>query len=100
MKIKMNVVLKGPENEDIKRGNKELTLKIVAENALLMPLEGDKEDKKYEKWELYKKIRDSKDIVELTTKEAAFIKECIGKHEPPLIMGQCWDLIEDNTEKK
>jgi hypothetical protein len=94
MKIDMTKKILGMQGEEIKRSKEVLTLKEVAMNALLMPVETDKEDKKYEKWELYKKIKDAKQPMELTTKEAAFIKELIGKHETVLIMGQCWDLIE------
>ena len=94
MKIDMTAKILGMQGEEIKRDKEALTLKQVTLNALLLPVEGDKEEKKYEKWELYKRVRDSKQPMELTTKEATFIKELIGKHEPPLVMGQCWDLIE------
>lgn len=98
MKIDMTKKILGMQGEEIKRDKEVLTFKQVTLNALLLPVEGDKEEKKYEKWELYKKIKDAKQIIDLTAKEAAFIRELIGKHEPQLIMGQCWDLIDQKQK--
>lgn len=93
----MNVQLVGLQGEPIKRGKEEVTLKLIAMNALLLPVEKDDEKKKYEKWDIYKKIKsESNSEVDLSVPEIALIKELIGKHEPPLIMGQCWDIIEGN----
>jgi len=100
MKINMDVQLIGLQGEPIKRGKEEVTLKLIAMNALLLPVEKDDEKKKYEKWELYKKIKNERgNEVYLTVSEIAMIKELIGKHEPPLIMGQCWDLIEGGKQE-
>lgn len=101
MKIKLNVELKGidgvtslpvPSKE---RNGKILTLKEVCINSILTPVQGDDEKKKFEKWELFKKIRDCKsNDIELKAEEIVIIKKSIGIIQPPLIMGQAFDLLE------
>lgn len=116
MKIKLNEPLKGVDGEkpifdveydpiDLQRlaeqgllQKKEkkdpMTLKDICMNAILTPLEGDDEKKKFEKWEIYKKLRSAKDEVTLTVEEIATVKKAIGKFYPQLIMGQCFELLE------
>lgn len=72
----------------------DLTLRDVCINSLLSPMEGDTEVTKYEKYELFKRIRTAKLEVEFKVEETAIIKKCIGKFQPPLILGQAFDLIE------
>ena len=96
MKIKMDSELKGINGlEPIMDQGKVITLKEICIAALLTPTEGDEEKKKYEKWEIYKKIKDAKtELVELTAEDVTTIKRGIGKIHPPLILGQCFELLE------
>jgi len=103
-------LLKVPENEPLTfsfdevtailkhlRGEIVITLRDICVNALLTPTEGDDEKKKFEKWEIFKKLRDLKDdedIVELTAEEISVIKKGIGKVQAPLILGQCFEMLE------
>lgn len=72
-----------------------LTLKDVCINAVLTPVQGEEDPKKkFTKYEIYKKLQDATKEVELTVEEVATIKVCIGKFNPPLILGQCFELLE------
>jgi hypothetical protein len=56
---------------DSLEGEHPLTLRDVCVNSLLTPMDGDDEIKKYEKWEIFKKLRDLKskdDTIELKQK--------------------------------
>lgn len=102
MKLRIDGKLKGIDEKDIvSHGNPPLTFKDVFISCVLSPIEADDEKKKFEKWEIYKKLRDAKEEVNLTIEDLSVLKKCIGKFQPPLILGQCFELIEttDNDEK-
>ena len=96
MKVKINEKIKGLDGVETLKGekNRDLLLRDICINALLTPDQQDDEKKKWEKYEIFKKIRDSKSDVELKAEEITTIKKAIGKLSPPLIMGQCFELIE------
>jgi len=95
MKIKINTALIGANNEELKgEKGRTLTVKDVCVNSLLIPQQSDNEKTKWEKYEIYRKIKDSKDDVELKTEELLVLKKAIGATQPTLIMGQVWELIE------
>jgi len=71
-----------------------MTLGDVCINSLLAPIQGDDEKKKWRKYELFRNVRDAKGEIELKAEEIVLIKECIGKLQSTLVMGQCWDLLE------
>lgn len=71
-----------------------LVLKDVCINAVLIFDEKDDEKKKWEKYEIYKKLRNAVDEVTLTAEEVAVIKKSIAKVNAPLVMGQCFELLE------
>ena len=102
MKVKFNQKLHGVDGLPLKADKgRDLTLRDVSISSVLGPAgnrpEDDTDEKKYHRFELYKKIKDNKDEVDLTTTEIAEIKKAIGKHQPALIMGQCWDYLENKT---
>ncbi len=74
-----------------------LTLKQVCIAAILTPIEGEEWTKKQEKWDLFKKFRDvdTTQIVEVSIEELKILKDSIGKWYPPLIMGQCFEMLEN-----
>lgn len=96
MKVNIDAKLEGINTETILKpeNNLPLTLKDVCITSLLQPMNEDDEKKKLEKWEIYKKIKDSKDVAELSIEELGIIKKSIGKLQPPLILGQCFELLE------
>ena len=95
MKIKINQKIKDAEgNEIILQGKPAMTLRDVNVNSILTLDQADDEKKKWEKYEIFKKIKESKNEVELTIEEIALVKKCIGKFQPPLVMGQCWEMLE------
>jgi len=99
MKVKISTVLLGIQGEELKaEGGHKLLLKDIMINAILTPIQDDKEQQKWLKYEIFKKIRDAKDIVELTVEDVSLIKKAIGKLSPPLIYGQCVELIEGIKE--
>lgn len=95
MKLKINQSLKDIEGKPLK-GEKGvvLTMREICINSLLTPIQGDDEKAKWEKYEIFKKFRDAKDELELKTEEVVIIKKAVGKIQPPLLMGQVWDMIE------
>jgi len=97
MKIKINTQLKGvdgltPLTDQMEKSI--LSLRSVSINSLLIPMEGDKEKDKLDKYDLYKKIRDSGEEVDLQAEEIVLIKKCIQKFQPQLVMGQCYELLK------
>jgi hypothetical protein len=96
MKVKVNETLKGIDGVEVLKNErgKGLTLKDICVNSILSPVEGDDDKKKFEKYEIFKKIRDAKADVELSIEEVALVKKSIGKIQPPLIMGQCFEFLE------
>jgi len=95
MKIAINQPIIGINGKEIiNPDNSKMTLKDVCVQSILTPAEGDDEKKKFEKWEIYKKLRNAQTEVELKIEEVGLIKKCIGKLQPPLVMGQCFEMLE------
>lgn len=99
MKIKVDQKIFGVDGIEALKADKgrDLTFKDVAISSLLPPLQDDDDKKKFARYEIFKKLRDdvSKEgTVELSVEDIAIIKRSIGKHQPPLIMGQCYDVLE------
>lgn len=79
----------------VEEDGKSLTVKEVCINALLTPLKEDSEKEKWSDYEIFKKIRDSKEKeINLTAENVVRLKEKIGKIYPPLIMGQLWEELD------
>lgn len=94
MKINVKTVLSDVDGSTLKEKGKAVTLKDVCIAAVLTPNQKDDQKTKMEKWDIYKKLRDSEEECDLQVEEIAVIKTSIGEIYPPLIMGQCFDLIE------
>ncbi|NLH51823.1 MAG: hypothetical protein GX459_03130 [Bacteroidales bacterium] len=97
MKVKVNQELKDVKDLPIKKsegGN--LTLKDVIITSVLSPMQGDDQKVKFDKYEIYKKVKDDYvgGEVELTAEEITLIKKCIGQLQPPLILGQAFEILE------
>jgi hypothetical protein len=96
MKLKINQELKDAEGKSIiaAEGRPKLLLKDVCITSILSPIKDDDEKTKFNKYEIFKKLRDVKTEVELTAEEIALLKKCIAFFQPQLIMGQCFEMIE------
>ena len=102
MKVKIETALIGIDGVETLKSDKgrPLTIKDIIVNSVLTPLQDDDEKKKFEKYEIFKKVRDAKSEVELSIEQIALIKKSIGKIQPPLIMGQCFEILENNETLK
>lgn len=104
MKIKLNQKLQEETGADIIISNRPpMTLKDVIINSLLAvkrdsrtgQLEEENEEKKLQKYDLIRKIRDKKQEVELKAEEISLIKGLISKHQAsPMIVGEAFEMIE------
>ena len=95
MKITVTTKLTGIDGKQLSiTPNVPLTLKDVCITSILTPVEGDGEKQKWEKYEIFKKLVEPTTLVELKAEEIAVIKKAIGRMQPPLIMGQCFELLE------
>ena len=95
MKVKINQKLMGSDGAPLeKEKGQAITFKDIAIHSILSPVQGDDEKKKWDKYEIYRKLKDAKDDVELKAEEITILKSAIGKLQPPLVMGQCWEIIE------
>lgn len=97
MKTKLNQEMLGIDGITVlpqPETGKPLILKDVCINSLLAPVQDDTEKTKYEKYELFVLLRDAGNEVDLRSEQVVLLKKCIGKFQPPLIMGQAFDMIE------
>jgi hypothetical protein len=98
MKIKINETLLGVDGVQPLQGEqgRNLTLKDICISSVLTPMQDDTQEQKFKKWEIFKRLRDADAIVELSAEEISIIKKAMGKLSPPLVMGQCFELLETN----
>lgn len=77
-----------------------VTLRDVMVNSIIAPKQGDNEKKKWEKYEIWKVLRDAKpdESVRLTSEQIKIVKESIADQYFQLIMGQAYDLIENGND--
>lgn len=95
MKIKLTQTMKDVEGADIITPDKrQLTLGNICINSILTPVPDDDVKVKYEKYEIYKKLKQADGEIEMKAEDIVLLKKVIGKFQPPLIMGQCFDIIE------
>jgi len=96
MKLKINQNLKGANDKPLLPA---LLFKDVIERDLLSAVEGEKVKEKLEKYELWRKVKSCLVEVELTIEEIALIKKLIGDLEYQLVMGQCFEFLEQKEKK-
>ncbi|MDH7555283.1 MAG: hypothetical protein QHH74_16715 [Spirochaetota bacterium] len=94
--MKIDQQLKDIEGKPLISGDKGkvLTMRDICINSLLTPIQGDDEKAKWEKYEIFKKLRDANSEVELKLEELNIIKKAVGKIQPPLLMGEVFDMLE------
>lgn len=99
LKMKLPVNQSGVEEKE-----KYITLKRICVNALLSEAKEEKNiiitgEEKVKRYELAKKIQEAETKVDLKTEEIVLIKKMIGLVYPPLIVGQCFQLLENNEKE-
>jgi hypothetical protein len=99
MKVKINEKLVGVDGKTPLPSKAEfgpyLTLKEICIRSILSPIETDKDMEKMTKYDLFKKFRDCKtNEIDLKAEEVVLLKKAIGKFQPPLILGQCYELLD------
>jgi len=70
------------------------TLRMVAVNAILSPVQKESGMDKVKKYELAKRIHVATDEVELSAEDISLIKERVGEVFPALIVGQVFKILE------
>lgn len=103
MKIKFNQFILDEQDEPIKvPGKPNLTLRDVCINSLLSNQQEDKEKEKFERYEVFQKIKkaDKEGMVDLSTEEIVIIKKAIGIFQPPLLLGQAFNMLENKSSKE
>jgi len=103
MKVNLKAILVNVSGEPLKnpaKGNKPMTVEDIIFGSILSVVPEDNAEVKYSKYDIFKKIRDTKITedgkeknVNFTAEEVVLIKKCVGKFQPPLIMGQCFDIL-------
>jgi len=73
---------------------KDLTLRDVCINAILQPRKDATGKQKAEAYELFLKIRDAGNEIDLSVEQVAQIKKSIGEIYAPLISGQAWAILD------
>jgi hypothetical protein len=100
MKINFNQLILDEQDKPIKVADKpDLTLRDICINSLLSVQQEDKEKEKFERFEIFQKIKkpDDEGFVELTTNEIVVIKKVVGIFQPPLLLGQAFNMLENKT---
>jgi hypothetical protein len=99
MKVNFKQEIKTIGGKDVVREgtNEKLTLADVAINALLSLEDKTSGEEKFKRYALSKKIHENTNSVDLKVEEITLIKEMIGKIYAPLIVGQTWDMLENDT---
>lgn len=95
MKLNTKIVLKTPEGENYKDGDKELTLGTVVGATLATTKSNDP-------WKSYKLTNDfTKPSVDIKPEDVVFIKELLKESAYfPYIVGQVIDILDNGGEKE
>lgn len=109
MKIKLNHILVNLEGEElveqVKTKEKDennrpitkdvkITLGKICANALMNPVKEDSGEKKAQKGKLAMRLY-GLDEADLSIEELALVKDLIGQFYGPLVVTQCWTLLEN-----
>ena len=100
-KINLNQKLYNEFGKDvIQNGKPAVTLRDAITNSILTFTQKDDDKKKYQKYELFKKVIKEEEFIELSSAEKVMIEESLGAVQPPLIYGQCLDMLEGKFDPK
>ena len=99
MKLNFDNLLLDFNGESIKDSNtqKEISLRIVAINALIATIEGIIVEpmKKFERYKLAEKVH-AGGMVEVTAEEISEIEDCVGRAYSVVVVGAAYKLLEES----
>lgn len=101
MKIKMSQILLDENEKEISpKGGPAVTLQVVCINSILGVDQKDDQKTKFEKYEIFKKIKktDKDGFVDLKAEDIVLLKKAIGVFQPVLILGQSFEMLEGETK--
>ena len=96
MKINFDQALKALDGQPIMNETQQVTLKTVTVNSLLALFQDEQNlsgEEKAKRYVLATRIYANPDI-DLVAEEIALIKKLIGKMYAPLIVGQCFNILD------
>lgn len=98
MKINLTQKLKNFDDTDVVINNKSYTVYDALLEAVLANKQGMPNDEKMARWVVAKKLKKSKDTLELSLEEANKVKAWAVEVLITLIAGQISDVLEGTTE--
>lgn len=99
MRKDFTLQLKDLDGNVIKEKDKEVTLCTVALSALMMSYEDERQltgKEKADRYQLAMKINKRPGEVDVTAEQLAMVKMVIGKAFGPLVVGQVYELLEQD----
>lgn len=95
MKVKLNEGFMNPDGltKLMVDKDKSLTMRDVCVNSLLSPVQGENPLQKEKKYILFKRVADGGNEIDLKADDIVLLKDCIGKFQSTLIMGQCFEAL-------
>ena len=99
MKIRVTDVITNMEGHDLKEGGQDVTFRTVFYGALnnFLPDERPTNDLKAKCWGLMQKLFKDNEV-NITSDEAALLKERVGLLYNPLVYGRVCDLLDGPAE--
>lgn len=98
MTVLFGKVLLNEDDKELKGKNeKPFTLKDACFQSLMATFPDEQAlagEEKFKRYELYQKIKAAPDPVEISAEEVSLLKKLVGKAYGPLIVGQCWNMLE------
>jgi hypothetical protein len=103
MKLDVTKVLKNIAGDNLMESNEKgeaevVTLRTILVNALMIPEQKDTGTQKAEKYGLAIDIQRN-DEVEITSEQAAMLKEVVGKPYGPVVVGPVFAILDGKDEQ-
>jgi len=98
--IDFSQVMKDLDGKAIRDGEAELTLRSVTVNALMTLLPDERSlggEEKARRYTLGMKIHKAKEPLELKAEQVTLVKKCVGGVYTPLVVGQAFHLLDNDT---
>ena len=98
MKLDVTKKLKDLDDKVLKEDKKDIVLKKILTNALLIAVEKESGVDKVKKYELAKLIHKGK-VIDLTAEDVVLLKKQVGDFYTPLVVGQVFALLEGKEKE-
>jgi hypothetical protein len=94
MQIQLSTPITSLSGQTLKEGGIELTLRVVAEAALLADDAHISASEKVARFALAVRLHEAGDSIDLQIEDVAKIKEAIGRYMTTLVVGRAFALLE------